>query len=76
MRSIDYFVLFSDNIMGKVRYYIKCNEFLYALVENFITVEKLNHLEEVEPTNSLSVIKIENMKEELVYMEIGRKKIV
>lgn len=75
-KSIDYFAVFANNQMGIINYYVKCNELIYALVEIYIAVENKNHLIEVISKESISLFLVEDIREKLIYMEIGSKKIV
>lgn len=75
-KRIDYFSAFSSNQIGKIRYYIKYNESKYALVELYDVFKENFHLQEVVPKQSIELFKIAEIKEKLIYMEIGSRKIV
>lgn len=76
LKSNDNFVMLTNGEMGKILYFIHCNEETYALVQIFITVGNKNHLHEVISEQSMLVIKIEEIQEKLIYMKFGTKQIV
>lgn len=75
-KSMDYFVQFTSGRMGKIRFYVKHNETVYALVENFITLRTKHHLIEVYSKKSISLYRVAEIKTKLIYMEINKKQIV
>lgn len=75
-KRIDYFSAFSSKQIGQIRYFIKCNESYYALVELFDICKENYHLQEVVPKQSIELFKIADIQEKLIYMEIGNRKIV
>lgn len=75
-KSIDYFAEFANLEMGKIKYYIKCKSTIYAVVEIFSSVKIKHHMYEVISNHSISIFKIEEITEKLIYIQIGAKEIV
>lgn len=68
-KTIDYFIITSDGTMGKVKFYFTFNELNYAMIEEFIKIQKLDHVIEIVPTTQ-KVISAEEIWEKLIYMHI------
>lgn len=62
--------------MGKIKYYIKCKGLIHAVVEIFRPVKTEHHMYEVISTQSISIFTLEEIKEKLIYIQIGAKEIV
>lgn len=75
-KSIDYFAVFADKQMGKIKYYIKFNNSIYVLVELFDVLKENDHLQEVTSKQSITLFKIGEVRAKLLYMEIGSRQIV
>lgn len=76
INTIDYFVACSNGEMGKIRYFVHCDESIYAVLELFDLVKESEHLREVEPKHNLKIFKINDIKDKLIYMNIFGRKIV
>lgn len=75
--TVDYFAMFSSNVLGKVRFYFKINESTYALVTPFKISTMIDHLWEVEEEPQDIVIETNKLVDKLIYMKIlGRNWIV
>lgn len=75
-KSIDYFAVFAKDKMGKIKYYIKYNGIIYAVVEIFCPVKINYHMCEVISKQSLSLFTIEEIREKLIYIQVDAKEIV
>lgn len=75
-KSIDYFAVFAKNKMGKIKYYIKYNRIIYAVVENFCPIKINYHMCEVISKQSISLFTIEEITEKLIYIQVDAKEIV
>lgn len=65
---IDCFVEFSNESMGKIKYFVQCENLCYAIVEVFTTEKTIDHLKEVTTTNVLSLVPAKDIREKLMYI--------
>lgn len=73
-QSIDYVVEFTNNLSGKVRYYIESKNVMYALIEIFDIEKNIDHLKKVRANGKLSLMPVSEIREKLIYMSIhGRE---
>lgn len=75
-KSIDYFVLFSNNLIGKIQFYFMHDNTRYAFFEKFEVVSELNHLMVVKSVSSFSIQTVDNILAKLLFMQIDNKNIV
>lgn len=75
-KSIDYMVLFSNNLIGKIQFYFMHNNTRYALFENFNIISEIDHLMVVKSESSFSIQMAENIREKFLLMQINNKNIV
>lgn len=75
-KSIDYFVVFSDETFGVIHFFFKYNNIGYVYYEKFKTCSETDHLIEVQSTSSFLIEEIENITEKLIFMEINNRKYV
>lgn len=73
--SIDYFLHFENNCYGKVLFYFE-QEKSYALIEEFVLENKIDHVMYVRANGKITVKLTSEIKDKLVYMNIGLKQIV
>lgn len=74
--SIDYFAVFTNDEIGKIKYYIKSHGIVYAIVESYRPVEIKHHMYEVISKQSISIFTTKQITEKLIYMRIGAREIV
>lgn len=76
-KTIDYFLSFSNNLLGIVKYYFKVENCLYAMVRPFVVVNRMHHICEVEEKSETIVLNANDITEKLIYMYVnGRHSVV
>lgn len=75
-KSIDYFISFGDEKIGKIKFYFFHNNMEYAMVNVFLQVERKDHIREITDTNESIVISIENIHEKYIYINVNTKHFV
>lgn len=70
--TIDYFVQISDKIYGAVRFYTAIDFNLYAMINIYNVIETIHHFKKIQRTDIIQVIKMNEIKEKLLYLKIGR----
>lgn len=67
-KSIDYFVIFNDNSIGKTIYYFVFEKKMYLLVEVYTVCGAKIHLNEIETTQSFVIQQADQIKDKLIYI--------
>lgn len=74
-KTIDYFLYFENSCYGKVLFYFE-REKNYALIEEYILENKVDHVMYVRANGKITVKLTSEIKDKLIYMNIGLKQIV
>lgn len=74
-KSMDYFLYFENDCYGKVLFYFE-QEKSYALIEEYFLENKVDHVMYVRPKGKITIKLTSEIKDKLIFMNIGLKQIV
>jgi hypothetical protein len=66
--SIDYFLLFDDNSVGKALYYFQHEGKIYVLFELYLSISNCSHLIKIQTSNSFKIKFVNAIKHKLLYI--------
>lgn len=75
-KAIDYFIEFSTEKIGRIKYFAEFEHRIYAMLETYIIQKTTDHLKEVIVTGSNAFIPTHEIEEKLIYMIISSRVIV
>lgn len=74
--TIDYFVQLSNLEIAAIQFYFVSNRHVYALAEIYIIIDSIDHLMQLQSTNIKKIVRIEEIAQKLIYMDIAKREIV
>lgn len=72
-KSIDYFVLLKNGDFGIAKYYLKHNKQIYAMFEQFQSIDMFDQFQEVIKTNVWKLVAVELILKKYLLMEVHTK---
>lgn len=74
--TIDYFARFLDGTIGAIKFYFIHTHNVYAFVECYREIESVDHLIEIESTETNAIYKISEIAKKLIYMAYGKYEVI
>lgn len=75
-KTADFFVRFSDDQYGKIKFYFKHENENYALFEKYIVDSQVDHILIVKPNGQLVFKSIHTIESKFIYMKIQNKEFI
>lgn len=74
--TIDYFVRFLDGSIAAIKFYFVLNYNVYLIVECYRVVEVIDHLIEIESSETNAIYRPNEIANKLIYMAFGKHEVV
>lgn len=74
--TVDYFIETKNERIGAIKFYVVSDYIVYALMQVYEIINKMDHFLFVKPTESNEVITISDISEKALFIKIGRKEII
>lgn len=68
-KSIDYFIEMKDGSIGSVYIYMKFNDDVYLVLEQYAVTEKMYHLQKIKPLGTFNVYSFDDISCKLLYLK-------
>lgn len=68
INTIDYFVLFENNTIGKAVYYFEYKNKIYLLGELYTVVDSRSHIKQIKSSGCFKIKLVETIKDKLIYV--------
>lgn len=75
-KSVDYFVAFGNGKIGKILFYFFKEKKPYAMINEFLETGKIGHLQEIQNTNEMVVVPVDDIEKKYVHMKVQTRQYV
>lgn len=72
-KSVDYFIGLESGVFGVAKYYVSRENQKYVFLEEYETMDSINHILEVEPTTINVYAPVESIVRKYIYMNVNNK---
>lgn len=74
--SVDFFIELLQGKIGIVKFYFEHDFVIYGLLESYEVMENMDQFSIVRPTGSDELFEVSNIKQKLMYLNIGHQEII
>lgn len=75
-KTMDYFVNATENVYGKIKYYVKSDCAIFCLIDEYSVYGRMDQFIIVRPKETIAAIPIKEIIDKFVYMKIGSEEFI